>query len=205
MTQTVTYTYNVWNRLVGETVSVPGQAAQNTVFVYDGQNVVLQFDQTSPLPLGEGQGEGLTASDFSHRYLWGPAVDQLLADEQLSPLPPGEGQGEGYNLSAPGTVVWPLTDAQGTVRDLPVYNSTTNTTIDRQPPRLRFLWQSGHLTDQRGGGIVSFGYTGQMYDQVHRPVITTVLSLVRPGNGRFLESGSVRIFPVWRHGSLSLR
>ena len=34
-----------------------------------------------------------TASDLSHRYLWGPAVDQLMADEQLSPV-----NGGGYQL-----------------------------------------------------------------------------------------------------------
>jgi hypothetical protein len=26
------------------------------------------------------------AADLAHRYLWGPAVDQLLAQEQMSPL-----------------------------------------------------------------------------------------------------------------------
>ena len=84
---------------------------------------MLQFDGTS----ATGSASALTANNLSHRYLWGPAVDQILADEQLSPLPPGEGQGEGYDLSTPGTVVWPLTDNEGTVRDLATYNGTTTT------------------------------------------------------------------------------
>ena len=50
------------------------------------------FDSLSPLPLGEGQ--GVRASDvvlafdgdgdLTDRFLWAPAVDQVLADEQFS-------------------------------------------------------------------------------------------------------------------------
>ena len=57
--------------------------------LWDG---LLQFDGPGG---GTGSASDLTGADLSHRYLWGPAVDQLLCDEQLSPLPPGEGQGEG--------------------------------------------------------------------------------------------------------------
>ena len=75
----------------------------------------------------------MTNADLSHRYLWGPAVDQLLSDEQLSPLPSGEGQGEGaagegYNVSTPGTLVLPLTDNVGTVRDLAICDLASGTT-----------------------------------------------------------------------------
>ena len=69
----------------------------------------MQFDETS----GGGQ---MANANLSHRYLWGPAVDQLLSDEQLTPL----SSGQGYNVSTPGTVVWPLTDNVGTVRDLAI-------------------------------------------------------------------------------------
>ena len=44
--------------------------------------------------------------EISNRYLWGPAVDQILADEQI-----GAGVGD-------DRVFWPLTDHQGTVRDV---------------------------------------------------------------------------------------
>jgi hypothetical protein len=37
--------------------------------------VVLEFDKS-------GSGDA-SDYDLSHRYLWGPAVDQLLADEQV--------------------------------------------------------------------------------------------------------------------------
>jgi len=107
-------------------------------FGYDGQQMLVQFDR-------EGGGR-LTAQDQSYRYLWGPAVDQILADEQLFPLatdegtsasfplPPGEGQGEGpahgggYDLRAPGRVLWPLADHLGTVRDLAQYDAASGTT-----------------------------------------------------------------------------
>ena len=59
---------------------------------------------------------GTTAADLSHRYLWGPAVDQVLADEQVTSL-------------VTRTTVLPLTDNLGTVRDLArVYNAGTNAT-----------------------------------------------------------------------------
>jgi hypothetical protein len=54
--------------------------------VYDGQQIVMQFDGTGT--------SDLTAANLSHRYLWGPAVDQLLADEQLLPA-----TGGGYQLN----------------------------------------------------------------------------------------------------------
>ena len=65
----------------------------------------------------------MTPANLSHLYLWQPdAVDQLMADEQVTT--PG----------APGSVVYPLTDQEGTIHDLAVatLNSSTglmNTTV----------------------------------------------------------------------------
>ena len=47
-------------------------------------------------------------SSLSHRYLWGPMVDQMLADEKVT------------DVNQAGTVYWPLADNLGTVRDLAV-------------------------------------------------------------------------------------
>ena len=154
-TKTVTYLYDVFDRWIGETIAVPGQAVQQTRFVYDGNQIVLQFDKT-------GTGD-LAASDLSHRYLWGPAVDQLLADEALSPLPPGEGQGEGFDLSTAGSVVWPLADHEGTIRDLAVYNSGTDvTTIANH----RVYDGFGVLKSQTNAAVdCLFGYTGRAFDK----------------------------------------
>ena len=44
--------------------------------------------------------------DLTHRYLNGPAIEPILADEAVS------------SLSSPGSLLWPLTDNLGTVRDL---------------------------------------------------------------------------------------
>ena len=79
-TQTVRYVYDAFNRWIGETITTyPGGVAtvsESCRFVYDGNQIVLQFDRTD--------GNAMAASDLSHRYLWGPAVDQLMADEQVS-------------------------------------------------------------------------------------------------------------------------
>ena len=134
----VDYVYDAENRWIGENIDSSGDGVidHETRFVYDGDQIVLQFDK-SPLPAGEGQGEGgenqgsaMTVADLSHRYLWqANAVDQLMADEQLSPRPVGEGQGEGgYDLSMPGTVVLPLADQQGTIKDLAVTDPSTGVT-----------------------------------------------------------------------------
>ena len=54
---------------------------------------MLQFDDTG--------NEDLDENDLSHRYLYGPVIDQVLADEQVG-----------------DEVYWPLADHQGSVRDL---------------------------------------------------------------------------------------
>ena len=58
----------------------------------------------------------MTVADLTHRYLWGPAVDQILAGEQVT------------NPSQPGNVLLPLTNNVETVCDLAQYNPQTGTT-----------------------------------------------------------------------------
>ncbi len=76
----------------------------------------------------------------------GPAVDQILADEQVGT----------------GSVLWPLTDNLGSVRDIAVYNAGTNTTTI-----------ANHIVYDAFGRVVSetnsaidllFGYTGRDWD-----------------------------------------
>ena len=88
-TQVVEYEYDVYNRLVHKELDADGAGtASDTFWAYDGDQAILQFD-------------GSAAADLSHRYLWGPAVDQILADETVD-----DGGAE--------DVLWPLTDWQGT-------------------------------------------------------------------------------------------
>ncbi len=100
------------------------------IFIYDGNQIVLDFRRANS--------EDVEIGHLRQRYLWGPAVDQILADERVFPLPVGEGQGEGLGEAAipgqarapgegstlltVGTVLWPLTDHLGAVRDLARYD-----------------------------------------------------------------------------------
>jgi RHS repeat-associated protein len=99
--------------------------------VYDNGQVVLQFEKT-----GTGS---LAAGDLSNRYLWGPAVDQLFADEQ------------------DGEVLWALTDQLGTVRDL-IDNSGT---LQNHKSYDAF----GNVISETNGAVDTlFGFTGKLFD-----------------------------------------
>jgi RHS repeat-associated protein len=99
ISKNVAYTYDPFDRLVITVVDPDGDLGsaelERTCYIYDRGQIVVQVD-------------GTTRDDVSHRYLWGPAVDQVLADEQV------------INAAEPGQVVWPLIDHQNTVRDLAV-------------------------------------------------------------------------------------
>src|SRR6185437_14819205 len=63
-------------------------------YVYDGNDIALQFD---------------ASGNLTYRYLSGPSasgVDSVMAEEGVT------------SLTSPGTVTWPLTDNLGTVRDI---------------------------------------------------------------------------------------
>jgi RHS repeat-associated protein len=109
----------------------------------------LQFDK-------DGTGD-VTGENLSHRYLWGPAVDQLLADEQVT------------NTQTPGTVIWPLTDQLGTVRDMAVYNAQIGET---SVVNHRVFDAYGNLksetnpqTGQAAAVDCLFAFTGRLYDK----------------------------------------
>ena len=160
------YLYDAEGRWLGENVeNGAGAVVQETRFIYDGDEIVLQFD-CSPLPSGEGQGEGssggtgsatMTAADLSHRYLWGPAVDQLLSDEQVS------------SVSEPGTLVLPLTDNVGTVRDLAICDLTSAATAVVNHLTYNSFGQLLSQTNPTTGNAATvdclFGFTGRAFDQ----------------------------------------
>ncbi len=83
-----------------------------------------------------------------------------MADEQLTLLPTGEG----YDVSEPGTVVWPLTDHLGTVRDLAVVDAESGTT---SVANHRVLDAYGNLVSQTNAAVdCLFAFTGRPLDQV---------------------------------------
>ncbi len=95
-TQVVKYTYDLQNRRIASNVdSTPADAIDGkvTYYVYAGEDVIAE--------LVDPDGSGPASPAISMRYLHGPAVDQILAQE-----------------SANGDVQWMLADQLGTVRDL---------------------------------------------------------------------------------------
>ena len=151
----VRHTYDPFDQWIGRTVDTDGDTGsapvERTVFVYEGGQVVLQFDGTGTGDLGGG--------DLSHRYLWGAAVDQLLADEQIN------------GASTAGEVLWALTDHLGSVRDL-VDNSGTprkhlsydafgNVEIEQH-----YDTAGNSISDSHAEAVDTiFGYTGRALDE----------------------------------------
>ncbi|MBE9137977.1 VCBS repeat-containing protein [Nodosilinea sp. LEGE 07088] len=88
--QRAEYVYDVMNRRIAKTIDADGAgsaAAETLRFVYDRENVLLEFKGN--------------IADPSMRYLYGPQVDQVLAQED-----------------ATGTTLWHLSDHLGSVKDL---------------------------------------------------------------------------------------
>jgi RHS repeat-associated protein len=151
-----------------------GPGAGQIVLQFDGQTSVVSGQSSvadgatsSPIPNPQSPIPSLTVADLSHRYLWGPAVDQILADEQL-PAPPS-GSLPTANCPPP-TVVWPLTDNQGTVRDLAVYNAQTGVT---SVANHRVYDSYGNLESQTNAAVdCLFGFTGLPYDEASGTYVT---------------------------------
>jgi RHS repeat-associated protein len=127
LTKRVEYEYDLFNRRISKRVDDDGDTnfdwAQR--FVYDGEDVVLVFDDTGSL---------------TNRYLHGPAVDQILADED-----------------ALGEVLWPLADNLGTVRDL----------VDNDGDVVNHLTYNsfGAITSQTAPSLEPlYTYTGREWD-----------------------------------------
>ena len=153
ITSQVQYTYDVENRWIGDTVttySTPGNLSTGSTtqqqFVYDGNQIVLSFS-------------GSTNSTLTNRYLWGPAVDQLLVQES-----PGSLQG---GVLQAGAVDWALTDNLGTVRGLVVYSGGV-TSIVMQAVYTSFgnpVSQINPSTGQAATVDCLFAFAGRPYDR----------------------------------------
>ena len=159
--QLVTYSYDMFNNLIGRTVNGVAQ-----YFVYDGTNMVLAFNGSDNL---------------TDRYLSGPAVDQVLADEYF-PSPTSQ------LPSAAGTTLWMLGDNQGSVTDVVGDSGTPYEHIDYSP----FGVQNVTVENTPPTGyVLPFGYTGTYTDpttgyQLHGE------PLVRPGQSALAEPGPER-------------
>ena len=143
--QLVTYSYDMFSNLIGRTVTtyasgVPtGSTTQR--FVFDGTNMVLAFDGSDNL---------------TDRYLWGPAVDQVLADEYF-PSPTSQ------LPSAAGTTLWMLGDNQNSVTDVVGDSGTLYEHIDYSP----FGVQNVSIKNTPPAGyVLPVGFTGTYTDPV---------------------------------------
>jgi len=99
--QHVKYEYDTFNRRVARWADTNGNGASNReeYYIYDGDDVVLDFVDAN------GATGGVNPV-LKTRYLHGPAVDQILAQEELN------GSGDSAD------VLWMLTDHLGSVRDI---------------------------------------------------------------------------------------
>jgi RHS repeat-associated protein len=148
-TKIVEYAYDYQNRWVRKTLDTNGDGTResSSVFVYDGPQITLQFDKT-------GTGDA-AAADLSHRYLWGPVQDQLLAAEQYDGTPAHDDP-----ATETGRVLWPLLDHLNTVRDVAEYVSG-NTSLVKHLTYTSF----GEITSDSAPSIAWFFYnTGKPFD-----------------------------------------
>jgi RHS repeat-associated protein len=144
-TEEIDYTYDVFNNLIGrQQTTYPSDGPATTVTqrnVFDGTNMVLTFD-------GSG--------NLTDRYLWGPMVDQVLADEQFQP----SGSGQDQLPTAPGNTLWALGDNQNTVRDVVNDSGTLEEHIAYSP----FGQQVAVSSSYSNSVTFVFGYTGAYTD-----------------------------------------
>ena len=164
---TVSYTYDSSDRLIGCTTT-SGGVSQTTYTVYQGDNPLEDYTTT-----------GGSSVKCSHVYLYGPAVDQILASDNCSGTAAG--------------VLWGLADNEGTIRD--VVNAT-GAWVDH-----RMYDAFGNLTSETspaGSGSLSsafpFGYDGERQD----PSTGFYFSLVRwydPSTGRFVSQDPSGLTP----------
>ena len=116
-----------------------GDYEQKQNLAYDGNQVVMDFRRT---------GSGLVQTgDLEWRYLWGPAVDQILAEENV-------------DNGADETVQWTLTDHLNTVRDIAKYDSGSDMTTD-------LIYDAfGKVTSESNPAVDSlFHFTARPFDE----------------------------------------
>jgi RHS repeat-associated protein len=127
ITKKVNFTYNALNRRIEKRIDLDGSGPQAITierFIYDRDHIKLVFNGSNTL---------------IRRYLHGPNIDQVLAEETNT-----------------AQVVWALADHQGTLRDW-----LTNTGTVQKHIRYDSF---GRITSQVGTLSNRFWYTGREWD-----------------------------------------
>ena len=157
-TRSLEYRYDLLNRLVLRRLDSNGSAVTGGVSDlwlggYDGINPTLALSS-------------LSSSAVTNRYLWGPGVDFLLADEQLSPA------ASPTSPVSAGNTLWPLGDHLGTLRDLADFSGTAFTITNH-----RVFDTFGRLTSETNSAVDShFAFTGKFFDDLGDTELSTSLS-----------------------------
>ena len=182
---TVTFGYDYLNRWVSTKVDTAPAAAGGETSEYLVYNPQAVSDTVSPWDVGateldevgqvvlrlEGEGDfvaGEETARVANRYLWTPAVDEILADEQV--------HWDGSSDYDTDTILWPATDIRGSVRDLVEFDDATG---DATVFQHRTYDAFGALTEvwERDG----YGYWTSVY-QFENAAITHLFGFTgRPG------------------------
>ncbi|MBY0588572.1 RHS repeat-associated core domain-containing protein [bacterium] len=138
--RTVTHAYDLNNRRISRLVDEGsnGSIENRDYFYYDGDNVVLTLAQNMAV---------------EHRYLHGPKVDQILADEAFD-----------ESTGAFIDTYWPITDHQGSVRDVLSAPGVRSEHIRYSAFGQIVEVRNGSTIDPTKTPTVSYAYTGREWD-----------------------------------------
>ena len=154
-----TYTYDVFDRRIAKAVDTDVQASSKPVltqFVYDGSNILLEFSGLDPLN-----------SKPSMHYLYGPAVDQIMAQD-----------------AGGGQTNWLLADHLGSISEV---LDNSGSIVDR------LVYDSfGNVTSQSNASAGSrYGFAGREFD-AETGLYFNRSRYYDPMTGRFINQDSSR-------------
>jgi len=145
VTSQVDLEYNYLNRLIKEVIDADGAGsgpALDRYFSWVGDQIALQWDENA----------STSAIELTHRYLWGPMVDQLFTDEEVT------------SLTSAGTNRWALTNHLGSVTDLVTYDPGIDATTNIKH---RGFDGFGNITFDSAPSVKEqFGFQGVMFEIV---------------------------------------
>ncbi|HEY2883486.1 MAG TPA: RHS repeat-associated core domain-containing protein, partial [Pirellulales bacterium] len=125
----VSYAYDAFDRMIlRDEIHAPFFTDNPRYYVYDGNQIALELD---------------SGGGVAHRLLWGPAVDQAIADDNPN-----------------SDVFWYLNDQQNTVRDIAEFFGTNDTEVTTHNTYNSF----GKLTGGGSSDAFNLTYAGHFND-----------------------------------------